>query len=169
MINSKVAHARRYLERSDPVSYQQAAHEQAARRDWLDFMIVSSKLQYPTVPESYIQRPRLEVKLNGVFKRCLTRNRPARVGKTMLVSGWREHAPHPVVCVTLEEADNHFLRFWLHILAAIHEASPGFDHGVTEQFVEQFLQQPRGALAFLVAECSRISSRSPLYWTIITR
>ncbi|XID90428.1 LuxR C-terminal-related transcriptional regulator [Paenibacillaceae bacterium WGS1546] len=140
------------------MSYRQNFHEQEARRDWLDFMIASSRLQYPTVPESYVQRPRLEMKLNGVFKRCLTLiTAPPGSGKTMLVSGWKERAPHPVVCITLEEADNHFLRFWLHILAAIHEAAPGFDHRVTEQFVEQFLQQPRGALAFLVAECSRLS------------
>lgn len=140
------------------MSYQQTFHEHAARRDWLNFMIVSSKLQYPTVPESYVQRPRLEMKLNGVFKRCLTLiSAPPGSGKTMLVSGWRERAPHPVVCITLEEADNHFLRFWLHIIAAINEASPGFDHAVMEPFVEQFLQQPRGALAFLVAECSRFS------------
>lgn len=104
---------------------QQTSHEQTARRDWLDFMVVSSRLQYPTVPESYVKRSRLEMKLKGVFKRCLTLicALPG-LGKTMLVSGWKVHAPHPVVCLTLKEADNHFLRFWLHILAAIMKLLP---------------------------------------------
>jgi len=121
-------------------------------------MIVPSKFQFPAVPEWYVKRPRLEMKLQGVFKRRLTLVvGPPGSGKTMLVGGWKEKVvSSPIAYLSLEEADNHLLRFWLLIIAAIEQASPGFDNGVTNRFIEQFMQQPKRALADFADACSQL-------------
>ncbi|WP_010274336.1 LuxR C-terminal-related transcriptional regulator [Paenibacillus senegalensis] len=114
-------------------------------------MIVPSKFQFPLVPEGYVKRPRLDIKLQNVCKRKLTCIvAPPGSGKTTLVSAWKEQAAFPVACIVLEEADNHLLRFWLHIIAAIHQASPGLDDGLTDRFIEQFLEGPGQALSGLL-------------------
>ncbi|GIP32773.1 LuxR C-terminal-related transcriptional regulator [Paenibacillus sp. J2TS4] len=122
-------------------------------------MIVPSKFQLSPVPEGYVKRPRLDTKLQGVFKRPLTWIvAPPGAGKTTLVSGWKEQISVPVACIALEEADNHLLRFWLHVIAAIEHVSPGFDDGLTNRFIEQFMQQPGRALADLNRSCSLLPS-----------
>ncbi|KKO55389.1 LuxR C-terminal-related transcriptional regulator [Paenibacillus sp. DMB20] len=133
------------------------SEENNVRRHWLDFMIIPSKFEIPSAPEDYVKRPRLDKKLQGGLKRRLTLiEGPPGSGKTTLVSGWKEEASTLIAYITLEEADNHLLRFWLQLIAAIDQAVPGFDEGLTGRFIEHFIQQPSRALAELNSACARL-------------
>jgi len=141
------------------VSHQNHSEDgHGTRRHWLEFMIVPSKFQFPSVPVGYVKRPRLDMKLQSICRRRLTWIvAPPGSGKTTLVSGWMKQAAHPVATIVLDEADNHLLRFWLHVIAAIHHAFPDMEDDLTNRFIELYMQQPGRALTDLNEACSRLS------------
>ncbi|GIP23265.1 LuxR C-terminal-related transcriptional regulator [Paenibacillus sp. J22TS3] len=141
-----------------PSAVEVESEEKNVRRHWLDFMIIPSKFEIPPIPASYVKRQRLHKKLRGALRRRLTLiEGPPGSGKTTLVSGWKEEAPAALAYITLEEADNHLLRFWLQVIAAMDQAVPGTDEGLTIRFIEHFVQQPSRALAELNAMCAQLS------------
>lgn len=134
-------------------------NDPSVHRHWLDFMIVPSKFELPELPEGYVKRTRLDKKLQGAHQRRLTVIvGPPGSGKTTLISGWAGSHSSPVASITLEEADNHLLRFWLQVIAALQRVTPGLDAGLTERFIEQFMQQPGRALSELINEFSKLSA-----------
>jgi len=69
-----------------------------------------------------VPRPRLIERLNAGLHRKLTLiSAPAGFGKTTLLSEWVAGCERPVAWVSLDEGDNHPVRFWRYVVAAIGE------------------------------------------------
>ncbi|MFL5655506.1 MAG: LuxR C-terminal-related transcriptional regulator [Ktedonobacteraceae bacterium] len=86
------------------------------------FPLLSYKLQPPRLPSSLIPRERLLAQLDAALGQPVTLlSAPAGFGKTTLVSQWlsaRGTTTSSLTWLTLDEGDNHLLRFWRYLLAA---------------------------------------------------
>jgi LuxR family maltose regulon positive regulatory protein len=99
----------------------------------------ATKLNRPPVPRELVSRPRLIDRLNrGLEDKLILVCSPAGYGKTMLLSAWAEHCPHPVAWISLDEGDNDPARFLLVLARACEAIIPGIS-----QHFSKALQSPR--------------------------
>lgn len=125
-------------------------------KDWLQFVLLSTKLELPELPEGTIDRPRLSGMIRAVSSRkAALLVAPAGSGKSTLLGCWTKRWAHQAACVALDEGDNDPLVFWLYILHAIDRARPGLAEEILPAFMPLFPANPRSALNLLLNACSR--------------
>jgi LuxR family transcriptional regulator, maltose regulon positive regulatory protein len=85
-----------------------------------------TKVKPPVLPQTFIPRPRLTQKINlPVTIICA----PSGFGISTMVNEWRQSCGMPVAWVTLDQDDNHPLRFWLTVVTALQSVNPSFGQG----------------------------------------
>ncbi len=88
--------------------------------------LIQTKLYRPSLPASFVHRPRLIDRLDGHWKsRPLTLiSAPAGFGKSVLACIWLESCNYPSGWVSLDEEDNDLHTFTAYLLAAVKMAFP---------------------------------------------
>jgi LuxR family transcriptional regulator, maltose regulon positive regulatory protein len=98
--------------------------------------LLATKLFEPRVPRALVARPRLVQRLtDGLTARVTLLSAPAGYGKSTLLGEWRaspEGAAVRLAWVSVDEADDDPVRFWLHVAAALERASPGLAESLGE-------------------------------------
>ncbi len=88
--------------------------------------LLSTKLSAPRLPNSPVQRERLQAELEGALSTPLTLlSASAGWGKTTLLSVWASRHPHQVAWLSLDSLDNELFRFWATVIAALRRCRPG--------------------------------------------
>ncbi|WP_336787962.1 LuxR C-terminal-related transcriptional regulator [Paenibacillus sp. MMO-177] len=126
--------------------------------------IALSKLFVPNAALNYVDRPRLSDILDrsSSFRLTLVAA-PAGFGKTTLVSNWIGRRAVRAAWLSLEPADNTFVRFWSCAAAAIDRASPGFYEAAMPIFLSFGETSAESAMSFFLNELiGRIAEETTL-------
>ncbi|MCK9858924.1 LuxR C-terminal-related transcriptional regulator [Paenibacillus sp. ATY16] len=115
--------------------------------------IAVSKLLVPNAASNYVERPRL----SSIMDRSNTCRltvvaAPAGFGKTTLVSGWISRRAARAAWLSLEPADNTFVRFWSCAAAAINRTIPGFYEAAMPIFLSFGETSAESAMSFFLNE-----------------
>lgn len=78
-----------------------------------------ARLSPPALPPRLVERPRLTGRISTPLTLVYA---PSGYGKSTLLNEWRRSCPTPVAWVTVTEAENQPLRFWMLLLTAIQRA-----------------------------------------------
>jgi LuxR family maltose regulon positive regulatory protein len=88
--------------------------------------LLQTKLTRPQTGAAIVPRPNLVAAMNQALKVRLTLlSAPAGFGKTTLTLEWLESQPDPdltAVWLSLDEQDNHLLRFWCYVVGGLRHA-----------------------------------------------
>ncbi|MEO2260321.1 LuxR C-terminal-related transcriptional regulator [Paenibacillus amylolyticus] len=119
--------------------------------DWLQFMILTTKLELPPLPADTMDRPRLSLQHDELFQSKVTLlTAPAGSGKSTLLGSWvRSEAVH-AACVCLDDKDQDPLQFWLYIIHALDRVSKDLCGDVLPHFLQRYPVDPRSALILLL-------------------
>lgn len=119
--------------------------------DWLQFMILTNKLEFPPLPVDTMDRPRLSSQYDEVMQSKMTLlTAPAGSGKSTLLGSWLRKAAGYAACVCLDEKDQDPLQFWLYIIHALDRVRQGLCGEVLPQFLQRYAIEPRTALILLL-------------------
>lgn len=123
-------------------------------------VIIETKLHIPRIRHDIVARPLLMAKLDkGLDCKATLITAPPGYGKTTTVSEWTRTTTVPAAWVSLDEEDNHWLRFWMHLIAALKKAVAGFD----EQAVYRFTSSEDAGESFIAALINRLNRmREPI-------
>jgi LuxR family maltose regulon positive regulatory protein len=114
---------------------------------------LSTKFFVPVASHSLVARPRLFALLDEGGQCGLTLvSAPAGFGKTTLLSAWIRSLPlkNPFIAwVSLDGADNHPVRFWISVLAALDRIQPG----LCGEFVTYLFMEPNPPLYHVLTAC----------------
>ncbi len=80
-----------------------------------------SKIKPPALPRHLIARPRLIQRINKPVTLVIA---PSGFGKSTLLNEWQQSCGIPVAWVSLDNADDHPLRFWYTVAAALQAVNP---------------------------------------------
>lgn len=80
-----------------------------------------TKFNVPILPRQPIPRPRLTRRINTPLTLICA---PSGFGKSTLLNDWKQTCGHPVAWLSLDDGDNHFLRFWHSISHALQTIDP---------------------------------------------
>jgi LuxR family transcriptional regulator, maltose regulon positive regulatory protein len=123
--------------------------------------LLATKLFEPRVPRALVARPRLVEKLSQALTHRMTLvSAPAGYGKSTLLGEWRtspEGAATRLAWVSVDEADDDPVRFWLHVAAALQRACPGLGEGLADGLQRPTPLPLRAGLEELVNELADIS------------
>lgn len=75
-----------------------------------------AKVNSPVVPRRLVTRPRLTRQINTPLTLIYA---PSGFGKSTLLNDWQQTCDHPVAWLSLDESDNHVMRFWHSVIAAL--------------------------------------------------
>ncbi|HWQ74028.1 MAG TPA: hypothetical protein VN441_01820, partial [Syntrophomonas sp.] len=90
-----------------------------------------TKLIMPSIPVSFLKRPRLNKLYQDVIKRKIVLvTAPAGYGKTTFLSEALAPIEHPVAWISLDRRDDHIFDFWNNIIMAIQRIEPSFGEQV---------------------------------------
>ncbi|MBZ0300668.1 MAG: AAA family ATPase, partial [Anaerolineae bacterium] len=104
---------------------------------------LATRFHQPVPRPNQVARPRLIERLQAGLEqshRLTLVSAPAGFGKTTLVSAWLNRSDHPVVWLSLDEADNDPIHFLSYLIAAFQNAQP--DLGRMAQTLLQSPQMP---------------------------
>lgn len=88
--------------------------------------LLTTKLNIPPPHPNLIARPSLDKRLAaGVAYPLTLISALAGSGKTTLVSNWLWQDGPPAAWLSLDEADNEFIRFWTYLIVALQTVQPG--------------------------------------------
>lgn len=88
--------------------------------------VLAAKLRVPLPPRHLIARPRLFAYFWRALESPITLlSAPAGSGKSTLVSSWLRENSGPSAWLSLDQADNDPLRFWLYFFTALDTLYPG--------------------------------------------
>ncbi len=94
-------------------------------------LLLKTKLYIPPVRSELVSRPRLVKRLNAGLARKLTLiSAPAGFGKTTLVTAWLNSVERPFAWLSLDAGDNHPLRFWRYVVAALQTVNTAIGEDV---------------------------------------
>ena len=98
-------------------------------RPWL----LKTKLYRPFVRPEFVLRPNLMKQLDGGLNSKVTViSAPAGYGKTSLISAWASECQCPVAWLSLDEEDNHPVRFLSYLIAAVQTLKPDLGQEISE-------------------------------------
>ena len=97
------------------------AHKSEMRIDM--HFLSSSKVNVPILPPQLVSRPRLVNRMNTPLTLIYA---PSGFGKSILLSDWKKACGFPVAWLSLDEQDDHPVRFWLSVVKAFQIISPEF-------------------------------------------
>lgn len=87
-------------------------------------LFLSSKITVPKVAPSFIERTAINHLLEmNHLKRCTILRAPAGYGKTSVLNAWLQQKGESVAWVSLDAADNDFVRFWLYVVTSVANAT----------------------------------------------
>ncbi|WP_167434104.1 LuxR C-terminal-related transcriptional regulator [Paenibacillus silvae] len=131
--------------------------------DWLQFMIMTNKLELPPLPADTMDRPRLSSQYAEVIQSKLTLlTAPAGSGKSTLLGSWLRSAAGHAACVCLDEKDQDPLQFWLYIIHALERVRQGLCGDVLPSFMQRYAIDPRSALILLLNRAAQSSQHALL-------
>ena len=81
------------------------------------------KVNIPALPLQLVTRPRLNRQINSPLTLIYA---PSGFGKSTLVNDWRQTCGRPVAWLSLDESDNHAIRFWRSVILALQTIAAGF-------------------------------------------
>jgi LuxR family maltose regulon positive regulatory protein len=125
--------------------------------------LLTTKLNIPPPRPNLVPRPSLAERLTAGATHLLTLiSALAGSGKSTLVSDWLRQSGQPAAWLSLDEADNEFIRFWTYVIAALQTVhphlgqtalaalqSPGFGNLATSLPIEKLLTSLINDLAAL--------------------
>ncbi|UOK65115.1 hypothetical protein MT997_12465 [Paenibacillus sp. OVF10] len=131
--------------------------------DWLQFMILTTKLELPPLPADTMDRPRLSLQRKELFQSKVTLlTAPAGSGKSTLLGSWvRSEAVH-AACVCLDDKDQDPLQFWLYIIHALDRVSKELCGDVLPHFLQRYPIDPRSALILLLNRVAQTNQHTLL-------
>ena len=80
-----------------------------------------TKIRPPALPQKPVARPRLTQRISAPITLLIA---PSGFGKSTLLNEWRQTCGMPVAWVSLDADDNHPLRFWSTVTAALQTVYP---------------------------------------------
>lgn len=80
-----------------------------------------TKVNVPALPRQLVARPRLTRQISTPLTLIYA---PSGFGKTTLLNDWRQVCGHPVAWLSLDEGDNHVIRFWQSVTMALQTVDP---------------------------------------------
>lgn len=117
-------------------------------------VIIETKLHIPRIRQEVVARPILNAKLDkGLECKATLITAPPGYGKTTTVSEWTRNTAVPVAWVSLDQEDNNWIRFWMHVLAALKKAVANFD----EQAIYRFASSEDSEESFIAAFINRLN------------
>jgi LuxR family transcriptional regulator, maltose regulon positive regulatory protein len=100
----------------------------------MDIPLIATKLYIPQHRHESLPRPRLEQWLNERLMRKLTLiSAPAGFGKTTLAINWLSQNQIPIAWYSLDENDNHLIRFFSYFIAALQRVNKSFGQNLLEE------------------------------------
>jgi LuxR family maltose regulon positive regulatory protein len=114
--------------------------------------VIRTKLEIPKVQPMWVVRPRLNQRLDMGLQRPITLlSAPAGFGKTALLTEWcTAHMDEvPVAWFSLDERDNHPVRFAAHLRAALNSAGLSVESG---EFPTELTEEDLAALVNQIHE-----------------
>lgn len=91
----------------------------------LEIPLIATKFYTPLANPDLVMRPRLHALLTGGIRQPLILvSAPAGYGKSALVAEWIHQFNLPFTWLTLDDADDEPLRFFLYLAAALQKADP---------------------------------------------
>ncbi|MGC5770877.1 LuxR C-terminal-related transcriptional regulator [Paenibacillus pabuli] len=129
----------------------QQEHIAGLHGDWLQFMILTTKLELPPLPADTLDRPRLSSQYEELFQSKVTLlTAPAGSGKSTLLGSWVRSEAVQAACVCLDEQDQDPLQFWLYMIHALDRVREGLCGDVLPHFLQRYPIEPRSALIILL-------------------
>lgn len=86
-------------------------------------LLPMTKVNPPALPLHLLARPRLTAQIN---KPLTLVSASSGFGKSTLLNDWKRTCGIPVAWLSLDEADNHPVRFWCSVVTALQILRPGF-------------------------------------------
>ena len=110
-------------------------HNVGLEENWIQFMILKTKLELPPLPANTLDRPRLSSTREQLYKFKVTLlTAPAGSGKSTLLGSWVQH--EQAACVCLDDKDQDSLQFWLYVIHALDRVKPDFCREILAHFCE---------------------------------
>ncbi|MEW5717573.1 MAG: LuxR C-terminal-related transcriptional regulator [Chloroflexota bacterium] len=88
-----------------------------------------SKIKPPALPRHLIARPRLTQRINTPVTLVIA---PSGFGKSTLLNEWQQSCGMPVAWVSLDKEDDHPLRFWYTVAAALQTVNPNLGQNLAQ-------------------------------------
>lgn len=121
----------------------------------MNMPILATKLYIPLPRTKVVLRPRLIELLNKVLDRKLTLiSASAGFGKTTLVSEWAAGCDRPVAWLSLDEGDNDYTRFLIHLIAALQTIAENIGGGAVRALQSPQPSSTESILTILLNEIS---------------
>jgi len=80
-----------------------------------------NKVNVPVLPRQLLSRPRLTRQIDTPLTLIYA---PSGFGKSTLINDWKQTCGHPVAWLSLDESDNHGMRFWYSVTLALQTVNP---------------------------------------------
>ena len=80
-----------------------------------------AKMNVPLLPQKLVTRPRLTRQITTPLTLLYA---PSGFGKSTLLNAWKQTCGFPVAWLSLDESDNHPLRFWYSVVMALQSVYP---------------------------------------------
>lgn len=91
-----------------------------------DTPLLATRMLMPRTPTRIVTRTHVGARLQRGLERPLTLlTAPPGFGKTTSLAAWVRQVETPVAWVSLDESDNEPGQFWVYVLSALEQASPG--------------------------------------------
>jgi LuxR family maltose regulon positive regulatory protein len=103
---------------------QPAGHETITAESRIDTSLLPlTKINVPALPRQLITRPRLTRQIHTPVTLIYA---PSGFGKSTLLNDWKQTCGYPVAWLSLDDNDNHVIRFWHSVTLALQTIDPEF-------------------------------------------
>jgi LuxR family transcriptional regulator, maltose regulon positive regulatory protein len=89
-------------------------------------LLPKTKVNLPALPMHLVKRPRLSRQLN---RPLILITAPSGFGKSTLLNDWSRNCSLPAAWLSLDQGDNHAIRFWQSVILALQTVHPQLGEG----------------------------------------